>query len=191
MPSRTALWMLTLPDDDFGDLVASDCAGTLDPEGSEALRETAVLPRWIKTLDGLTAFPAHRAEAARLLTMRTRDPAGFAAEQQASASRREDRKRAARVASGYKGTSNMARKRAAGRTAVDRLIEAHHDEFSRYLDEAHTELDVPAGQTIRVRRLVAVGLTWLAAEDFVTRKWPEGDLGAGVRLTVTGQRDDQ
>lgn len=57
MPSDAAKWLLALPDARFRDIVASDCAATLDDEGSQALRETIVLARWLKALDAMISVP--------------------------------------------------------------------------------------------------------------------------------------
>jgi hypothetical protein len=196
MPSDVAKWLVALPDARFRDIVASDCAATLDDEASQALRETIVLGRWLKALDAMISLSPptgtsgrqlteRRAEAARLLATRARDPGGYAEERQAGGTAMRIARKAAQQQAGRAGTSNGARRRAAGAVAVERLIAAHRDEFAQLLVAAHEELDTPEEDVIRARRLVRAGLTWRAAEDFTARKWPDGDLSDGVRLVVT------
>ncbi len=196
MPSDAAKWLLALPDARFRDIVASDCAATLDDEASQALRETIVLARWLKALDAMISLPRlagaprpqlaeRRAEAARLLATRARDTRGYAEERQARGTTMRTARKAAQQQAGRAGTSNGARRRVAGAVAVERLIAAHRDEFTLLLEAAHDELDTPDEGIIRVRRLVRAGLTWRAAEDFAAAKWPDGNLSDGIRLVIT------
>ncbi len=160
----------------------------------------SVLARWLKALDAMISVPQpagapqpqlteRRAEAARLLATRARDPDGYAEERQARGTALGTARQAVQQQAGRAGTSNGARRRVAGAVAVERLIAAHRDEFTLLLEAAHEELDAPEEDIIRARRLVRAGLTWRAAEDFTARKWPDGNLSDGVRLVVTDDGD--
>ena len=201
MPSEAAKWLLALPPGKFMAIVAQDCAATLDEEAASALRETIVLSRWLWAVDemlksqrprgesGPSPLTERRAEAVRLLATQARDPDACARDRQAAGSARTADRRAAQRQAGRAGTSNGARRRAAGAIAVEQLIKAHPEEFAGLLAEAHAQLDTPGEEQLRVRRLVAAGLAWSAAADFTERKWPEGQLSDGIYLAVADDED--
>lgn len=102
---------------------------------------------------------------------------------------------AARQAAGGEGgaqgedrISNKTRKCIAGDKAIERLIAAHRDEFSRLYDEEYTVLGTPAGIRARAGRLVRAGVSPRIAEVFAQEMWPAGEIAPGVRLEVQAAR---
>lgn len=165
-PTTAAIqYLAALPDIDFREIVALEARGQGEPVHNAALRDVALVRRWRKSLGQLMndidqqladrrhdrSLSSHdwrkRAVTYRnTLTLRTTECRRQLAElQEYMARTKQSRLMDAQIAAAA-GTTAAELRRMAGEVAVERLINAHGQEFSGYLAEAFKELglNVPA-----------------------------------------------
>jgi hypothetical protein len=154
---QVADWIRTLPVDEFRAIVAQDVRGEADAEAAEALRHPSVLYQWLAALKWLL-MDLNTLHAARRgfpeYDEWRRSAAGF--QSKVIARRAEGRRLVQQAASeGAKEASRLERQRRGeiGELAIQRLIDAHQDEFTGYLLDEYTRAGLePPDRVLRYAR---------------------------------------
>lgn len=152
-------YLATLPAIDFREIVSADARGTAEPQHQAALRAPANLKRWQKALGELDQDLCEQLRRRRhdqsllghdwrkraatyrgALTVRMTECQRLRAEAHERAQRGRETKRHDAEVAAAAGVSVSELRRRGGEVAIERLINAHGAEFSRYLAEAFTDL---------------------------------------------------